>query len=399
MRSSTVITDFSAREPSLGYYYQFLYSLYLLLKSDNRNSKIRIECLDDIVLFDKDKVNLVQTKLHIRSNANLTDASPDFWKTIRVWVNNINAGTLDINDSTFSLITTEKVGAKSVLNSFVNKNDSTLFDTVEIIEKLNIIATDSNNTTNAKAYEDFLLFDNDLKIKLIERITIIDSSINTKEVIDEINKLLRFSITIDKVTLLSDRVIGQWTVLCVRHLLDEFESLSYIQIHNIITDLSESFKEDNLPDDFNEVIKISDEDLKTYELKTFIKQLEILSLKTNSIIVKNAISDFRRAYEQRSRWVRESLININDEENYNLKLVDEWNNLFAILDESCVSIVSEEELTKLSKEFYINLFVQNSPQVYIKKNFSSSYMIRGSYHMLADKKEIGWHINFKKLIK
>lgn len=394
-----MITDFSAREPSLGYYYQFLYSLYILLKSDDRNSKIRIECIDDIVLFDKDKVNLVQTKLHIKSRANLTDASPDFWKTMRVWVNNINAGTLDVNNSTFSLITTEKVGTTSVLNSFVNKNNSKLFDTVEIIEKLNTIATDSSNAVNAKAYEDFLLFDNDLKTKLIEKITIVDSSINTIEVIEEINKLLRFSITIDKVALLSDRVIGQWTVLCVRHLLDEFENLSFIQIHNIITDLSESFKEDNLPDDFNEVIKISDEDLKTYELKTFIKQLEILSFKTNSIIVKNAISDFRRAYEQRSRWVRESLININDEENYNLKLVDEWNNLFAILDDRCVSEVSEEQLTKLSKEFYINLFVQNSPQVYIKKNFSSSYMIRGSYHMLADKKDIGWHINFKKLIK
>ena len=398
MRIINKITDFSAREPSLGYYYQFLYSLFILLKTDNRSAKIRIECLDDIVMFDKDKINLVQTKLHIKGGANLTDASPDFWKTIRVWVNNINSGTLDINNSTFSLITTEKIGEKSLLNCFVNKNNSTLFDTVDIIEKLNAIAIDSSNVTNKKAYEDFLLFDNDLKVKLIERITIIDSSINTKEVINEINKILRFSITIDKVELLSDRVIGQWTVLCIRHLLEEFDSLSYIQIHNIITDLSESFKEDNLPDDFNEAIKISDEELKTYEQKIFIKQLEILSLKTNSIIVKNAISDFRRAYEQRSRWIRESLININDEENYNLKLIDEWNNLFAILDDNCNSKISEDELTRLSKEFYIDLFVKNSPQVYIRKNFNSNYMIRGSYHMLADKKEIGWHINFKDLI-
>ena len=80
------ITDFSAREPSLGYYHQIRYSLYLLLKNRGRsNSRIKLEYLDDIVIEDVNAINLYQTKLHINSVADVTDRSPDFWKTIRVW--------------------------------------------------------------------------------------------------------------------------------------------------------------------------------------------------------------------------------------------------------------------------------------------------------------------------
>lgn len=58
-------TDFSAKEPSLGYYYQIRYSLYLLLREKVKdNPSIRLEDLDDIVLNDIDGTNLYQTKLH-----------------------------------------------------------------------------------------------------------------------------------------------------------------------------------------------------------------------------------------------------------------------------------------------------------------------------------------------
>ena len=59
-------TDFSAKEPSLGYYYQIRYSLYLLLREKVKdNPSIRLEDLDDIVLNDIDGTNLYQTKVAI----------------------------------------------------------------------------------------------------------------------------------------------------------------------------------------------------------------------------------------------------------------------------------------------------------------------------------------------
>lgn len=67
-------TNFEAKEPSLGYYYQLRIGLYLILKAGDRpETVIKIENLDDVVLEDVNSVDLYQTKLHINSVANLTN--------------------------------------------------------------------------------------------------------------------------------------------------------------------------------------------------------------------------------------------------------------------------------------------------------------------------------------
>ena len=50
--------EFSAKEPSLGYFYQVKYGLLLLLKSDIENdTKILFESLDDIKLLAHLSIN------------------------------------------------------------------------------------------------------------------------------------------------------------------------------------------------------------------------------------------------------------------------------------------------------------------------------------------------------
>lgn len=124
---TTCPTDFSAKEPSLGYNYQIRYSLYLLLREKiKENPSICLEELDDIVIDDIDGKNLYQTKLHINSVANLSDRSTDFWKTIRVWSESILSGLLDIDNTVFTLITTATTSpdsfiAKLTINSDLNR--------------------------------------------------------------------------------------------------------------------------------------------------------------------------------------------------------------------------------------------------------------------------------------
>jgi len=77
---------FSAKEPSLGYHYQIRYALYLLLKAKDKESPfVKLENLDDVEILDANEIELHQTKFHNKKAANLTDASVDIWKTIRVW--------------------------------------------------------------------------------------------------------------------------------------------------------------------------------------------------------------------------------------------------------------------------------------------------------------------------
>ncbi len=395
---NNTITDFSAKEPALGYFYQFLYSLFRLIKSKNTQASVRIECLDDIEIID-DSLDLIQTKLHIKSLGNLSDSSPDFWKSIRVWIDNINEQRIDLNKTTFTLVTTSNISESSFLNYFsISNNGNTLFTETEILDQLISVANNSISTTNRKAYKLFLSLPKESQLKLIKNISIIDASLSVINLLEEIKHELRLNIVTDKLQLLTDRVIGNWMVFGVKHLIGQIPEITYKQLHSIILDISDSFKEDNLPNDFLDVIKITDDEAHSFGTKTFIKQLELISLKTTSRQVKNAISDFRRAYEQRSRWIREQLININQEESYEKELVDKWNSLFAILEGQCDGVSDDEQLKNLSKVFYIAFFVEKVPSIYIKKNFTSEYLIRGSYHILSDKKIIGWHPKFEDLL-
>lgn len=71
-------STFSAKDPALGYYYQIIRGLVLLLGETRMVSPcLSFECLDDIAIENDDKVDLYQTKLHI-TPAQLTDRSTDF---------------------------------------------------------------------------------------------------------------------------------------------------------------------------------------------------------------------------------------------------------------------------------------------------------------------------------
>ncbi len=93
---------FSANEPNLGYLYQVRYGLMLIVSEQNQDAKLLIEEIDDISIDTPDSLNVYQTKLHINSVASLTNASPDLWKTIRVWSEGITKGELD-PDNCFSI--------------------------------------------------------------------------------------------------------------------------------------------------------------------------------------------------------------------------------------------------------------------------------------------------------
>src|SRR5947209_12669406 len=99
------MTDFSAKEPALGYMYQMRYALWQLLDGPE-DQELMLETLDDIVIEAPDKgAGLVQTKYHINEAA-LTNLSPDLWKTIRIWSEHLKSGGISIPPTTLTLVTT-----------------------------------------------------------------------------------------------------------------------------------------------------------------------------------------------------------------------------------------------------------------------------------------------------
>lgn len=201
-------TDFSAKEPSLGYYYQIRYSLYLLLREKVKdNPSIRLEDLDDIVLNDIDGTNLYQTKLHINSVANLSERSSDFWKTIRVWSEAILNNLVDVDNTIFTLITT----AKATPDSFISKLTINSVQTrIGILESMQNICKEQNNQTNQKGYSAFLNLSSEQQIKLINNIYIIDASLSIEETLKAIKEELKYSAPVGKINSFIEKIEGWW---------------------------------------------------------------------------------------------------------------------------------------------------------------------------------------------
>ena len=360
---------------------------------DLDNPKVRIENLDDIEIEDINTRNLYQTKLHIKSKANLTDASVDFWKTIRIWSEHIINGLIDIDNTTFSLITTEKVPETSILYKFKNNFFSTI-ETDEVIDKLDIIAVNSENIADKKAYEAYLGLTLDNKKKLIQRIRIIDNSISIEEIDSKIKKQLIFSTYPDYLDAFLELLDGWWLKKSIENLTSKTDYIDSSELQVKIANISDSFKADNLPNHFPDQMDITDDDVELLREKNFLKQLELIQITINSNAVKRAISDFRRAFEQRSKWLRLQLLNPEEEEEFDKKLQDYWRNIFDIMCDEALD-KAESDLRILGRDFYVNQFAKNCPQIKIRERFNEDYLTRGSYQMLSDTKKIGWHPNYK----
>ncbi len=392
---SVIDTDFSAKEPSLGYIYQIKYALLLLLTNarDLDNPKVKIENLDDVEIEEIDTINLYQTKLHIKNKGNLTDSSIDFWKTIRVWSENITNGFIDPDKTIFNLITTEKVPSTSVLYNFIETNNSDK-EITQIVNQLDDIILKSTNLKNKSAYDAFQKLSLAEKKKLIQNIRIIDNSIEITEIDNRLKKQLILSSYPSHLDAFLEILDGWWLKKSIQILTSKIDFIDAEELQIKIANIRDSFNSDNLPNHFPEPLEISDEDVDNIKEKQFIKQLEMIQINTNSRAVKRAISDFRRAFEQRSKWSRLQLLNIEEQEEYDKKLEDYWRNIFDIMCDEAEG-KKLEELKILGYTFYMEQFAKRCPQIKIRDKFNEDFLTRGSYQMLSDMKKIGWHPNYK----
>lgn len=382
-------TDFSAKEPALGYYYQIRYSLYLLLKNrDNDEIELSLEQLDDIVLEDVNSTNLIQTKLHIKSVANLTNASPDLWKTIRVWSEAILNKQVDPAKTLFTLVTTAKTSESEITYQLCKPE--IIRDNEHILKTLEETSKISKSSTNEKAYAAFNMLKKAQKKALIEHIQILDASLDIEQVKQKTLNELKLSTTPDKLIPFYERLEGWWFQKCILNLLHDAPNITFRELQGKIDDIRDQFRTDNLPIDFIEKIQVEDQEAEE-DKRIFVQQLRLISL--GNALIKHAISDYYRAFEQRSKWIREELMNPDEEKRYEAELVDYWEPKFASMRDDMTESgdITEEQCVQMGKSFYTNFYINTCPQKHIRPRVTNEFLARGSSHILADKKTIGWH--------
>ena len=192
---------------------------------------------------------------------------------------------------------------------------------------------------------------------------------------------------------LCDRLEGWWFNQMIEHLRDpkNIPGLPQQLVLVHINDLNDEFRLDNLTNDFPDELDINATDLPVDE-RIFVEQLRHVMISNERI--KRAISDYYRAFYQRSKWVREDLILDKDLEQYEGRLVREWEELFLSMKERLEQEGGSE--ASMGREFY-NSVINLRQHIPIRPSFLDPFLMRGSYHILANSLKIGWHPQFKEL--
>jgi hypothetical protein len=380
--------DFSARDPILGYLFQARYALWLLLNGLEEQELI-LEGLDDIEFeINGTAQELLQIKHH-STVASLTDTSVELWKTIRIWSTHVASGKINPRSTILTLITTAVASDNTIAARL--RPDSNR-DSNKALTDLCHIADISRNEKLKSAFTAFLDLTSDKRRVLVDSIRILDNSFNIDDAADKIKDRLKFAVNRKHLDGLYERLEGWWFGKVVTHLRSGLQNpIAGFEVHDRIRFIADQFRPDALPIDFldaepKQVDPVNDSRLFVHQLKAIMVQ--------NKRIEK-AIIDYYRAFEQRSRWAREELLIGDELEQYEKKLIDEWERFsLAISDEYAGNEHSEIELQKIGRHIYN--WAEQDADFRIRPEVTEPYVMRGSYQMLANEypPRIWWHPRF-----
>lgn len=155
-------------------------------------------------------------------------------------------------------------------------------------------------------------------------------------------------------------------------------------------DLRDSFKTDALPIDF---LHATPGDIEATDDRTFVRQMRLI--KVGDARIRWARIDFYRAYSQRSKWLSDNLLALQQLTDYDEILEEEWKRARDRLAEMTVEGETPELVEKCGLTLFDHCY-DNCRS--IRPNCTERYVGRGSYHMLADQKTVGWHRDYMRLL-
>ncbi|HQR44179.1 MAG TPA: hypothetical protein PLX97_15895, partial [Gemmatales bacterium] len=323
---------YSASTSLQGYLYQCRYAFLLMLKRirTSATAHLAIEKFDDVSFETGGKPSdLVQTKFH-GTPGNLTDASEDWWKTLNIWCEGVRDKHFLLPGVTFSLITTQTApvgSAAEALRATTSKRNPARAD--DLLLK---VATTSTNVSLAKAFDVFKKLPKPKRLEMLNEVFIFDAACSVGDLDNPLLEELRFVAPRNHEKSFLDHIEGWWLRRLITHLDTAGQpAIRGGEVQEAIEQMRDTFADDNLPIQRPLPDPPHAPDPAT-DHRQFVQCLRRLRL--TDVRLRQSILDFYRASVHRDRWVTDTLINFEEIEDYDERLLGEW-------DRTCDSLMSE----------------------------------------------------------
>ena len=391
---SSSLSEFSAVDATLGYLYQVRSALLWALRrlKTEPDFTVAVETLDDVAFETPlgEPTTLLQTKHHRTRTASLTDFSPDVWKTLRIWFEGHEHGEIPGTASLF-LLTTASAAPNTAAYWLRSENR----DVQKAQQALDTVAGTSTNKANKPGYSAYLRTSPNKRSAILERITVIDAAPSINDVDRELRQEVYWAVSKEYQEPFLQRLEGWWFRRVIQQLSGSpSERIGSVELEAKMADLREQFKQESLPIDEDLLqFTLDDEISSTYSGFRFVKQLDIIDAGKNRVAA--AMRDYYRAYEQRSRWVREKLVGRLDLGKYEKRLSEEWELVFEAMRDELGTDATDIIKKKAARSI---LAWAEQTNITIRREVTEPFVCRGSFQMLSDEIKIGWHPEFRDLL-
>lgn len=389
---------------SLGFDYQFLYFVYLLLDL-KQGEKIGYEVRDDIHIEKADgTIVLMQAKHTVQKNSageviNMTTLDDDMWKTLSIWASYISSiSESEIDKYKFILVTNKN-----------NSNNNDLINGVELFQKnqssiqqvKTIINQIKNNTTNEKIQgyiNNVLQIADDKLDKLLSRI---EFQTNTDNLLEEIKTHLKerlFQKKTNRLEAVFDSLIANLSK--DKYIVIDNQGSFEITFEDFCSKYERCFRpvfeKKPLP-----VRKFSFDLPKNIEDKIFIKQLlDIGDVYSGSSDIEDYATLWFQAFNNFQNWIENSFVLSTEIDDFEKNAIRVWKNEFKskyrTIEQRLSAGETINDLDKEIKSLALELldFIRKEKLSLVNTDLGIE-ISNGYYYLLSDEPKIGWHYDWK----
>lgn len=308
---------------------------------------------------------------------------------MRIWIEGQANRTIP-QDAQFYLITTAVCsdGTAAAYLCQKSRNDK------KAMRCLNTTASTSTNVANAVAYRAFKSLNEQDQELLVKAITVFDGAPSIDHLDDQLRQAVFYAVERKFLDSYLQRIEGWWYRRVVKHLLDNNTALILgEELEAEASRIREQLKDENLPIDDD--IMLATIDASGYQGRMFVEQLNLIGV--NSERVVHAIRNYYRAFEQRSRWIRENLLYVGDLERYENRLIEEWDLMFQQMRDDLGEDATNEAKIDAAQRLY--KWVETNTHHVIRPAVTEPAIARGTYQMMGDDLRVGWHPEFGKRLE
>jgi len=396
------VVTHAAEAAALGFYYQTLFALVTLVAQDTDDAAVAVERLDDVELVADGNTLLYQLKHSISATPpSVTLASRALWKTLKVWIDALPELTL--SETTLHLVAVGIIPEDSPMCALLEMGS----DRSELVAAMK---KEAQRVVDARAAavnaqkklpfgdrtdgcEAFLALTDTERDNLVCRIQIQQQSPTVPQIEDRIASQLK-TLPPEHRSLVAERLVGWWDRQVIYSLCGKrCRVITRIELQQQISSIIGDIEAERLVPDFNTVLPPD-----TYQPDGMLMRQIKLVEGTQSDIIR-AIREEWRAREQRAKWVDTNTAMASKINDHDLVLQEEWSDRHLQMAEECVELEGKQKCQSGLR--LLRWTHERAPNEVppIGDGWSAPYYVRGSYQVLAIDQKVGWHPDYRDLLK